>query len=506
VDSPDALRSGEESALAALAAEADADRRRRRVGLAAVLMLAFVVRIGWVGLAALDPSDGEYYDMVFYHVTAHRLLAGDGYTRLDGTPTAVWPPLYPIFLAGVYALSDGSLTAGRLANPFLGILATFFTYGIARRIAGYRVGLLAALLFAACPDDVFFSNFVMSESAFSAVFTGAVWLFVRLEQQPPSLPWLGWLGFGAALGLASLTRGIALAWLAVPVVVWWAANRSLADMARKTALASLGLACVLAPWTIRNAIQMDAMIPVATSLGRTLAHAHSPYQTGGSSLRGVIYWRNIANRFEQLPQPRREVVKNQVLTRMSLRYMWNHPGHELRILPNRFLHLFRHGHVGLDIGRPKQEAGGRKPFFSASWHRLIAGVADAYFYVLLAAGMLGLVGWVRAGGALAWLVPLSLGYFTFFHVILFPDDPRYHLPMLPFLAISAASLMLGDGRGRFGRSRPEPQGPAAKASSQAEESDASTGAERRSRELTRGARRLRLHAAISARAGVSGRW
>ncbi len=417
--------------------------RRHWIALACVLALAFSLRAGWIALAALDPSDGDYFDMIFYHETAHRLLAGDGYTRVDGTPTAVWPPLYPILLAGVYALSDGSLEAGRLANPFLGALTAFFSYAIGRRLAGDRAGLLAAGLFAACPDDIFFSNFVMSEVAFGAIFTAVVWLFVALEQRAPKPGPLAWTALGIAVALASLTRGVAVAWLAVPVLIHWRASRSLRSAALRGAFAVLGLALALAPWTLRNALQLGAPIPLATSLGRTLGHAHSPYQEGGASLKGLLYWRRIGDRYAHLPQPQREVVSNRVLTRKTLEYMFRNPGHELRIFPAHVREFFRHGHVGLEIGRKKLPGDIPEPIFSDAWQRRIAGVADGYFFALLGLGIAGLPLCFRRGDATALVIPLSILYFAGLHTLLFPDDPRYHLPILPFLAISAAGLIAG---------------------------------------------------------------
>jgi hypothetical protein len=121
--------------------------------------------------------------------------------------------------------------------------------------------------------------------------------------------------------------------------------------------------------------------------------------------------------------------------------MVSHPGHELRILPNRVRHLFRHGHAGLEIGRPKLPSGERKPFFGPLRHEAIAGFADLYFYALLLLGVLGLPRLFGKGDRTALVVPLGLGYFAFFHLIVFPADPRYHHAMLPLLALSAGILL-----------------------------------------------------------------
>jgi hypothetical protein len=281
-----------------------------------------------------------------------------------------------------------------------------------------------------------------------------VWLFIVLQQRRPEPRPVAWLGLGLAAGIATLTRGIALAWLAVPIAIWLAAVRPVRAVAPRAAWALLGLALVIAPWTIRNLVMMDYPILVASSLGRTLAHAHSPYETGGPSLKTHVYRRQIQMRFEHLPQPRMEVELMRAYTRTSLEYMLTHPGHELRVLPNRVRHLFRHGHAGLDLGRPKLPSGEPKPFFGPLRHAVIAGGADLYFYALLLLGILGLPRLVTAVDRTALVVPVGLGYFAFFHLVVFPADPRYHHSMLPLLALSAGALIARLGTHRYLRAGP----------------------------------------------------
>jgi 4-amino-4-deoxy-L-arabinose transferase-like glycosyltransferase len=409
--------------------------------LAFVLALAFAARLGWTLVAAQSPSEGAYTDQIFYHMTAHQLLAGNGYTRIDGTPTAVWPPLYPVFLSGLYALTDGSLETGRVANAVLGALTTFLTYAIGKRLFGRRAGLVAAGLFALCPDDVFFSNFVMSEVLFGALFTGVVWLYTVLDQRRPAASAWAWAALGAGVGLASLTRGVAILWLAVPLAIHWLGARSLRSAAQHGACATAGLVLALMPWTVRNQVMLGEPVLIATSLGRTLGHAHSPYQEAGASVKGLLYWREIADRYAGLPQPERELTTNRVLTRMALEYMVTHPGHELGLVPLHLVELYHSGHVGLELGRKQLEDGSIEPVFDTRTHALLAGSADAYLYGLLALGILGLPRCFRRDARTALVVPLTIAYFTLLHVTFFPDDPRYHLPVLPFLAISAGALI-----------------------------------------------------------------
>jgi 4-amino-4-deoxy-L-arabinose transferase-like glycosyltransferase len=71
----------------------------------------------WRGIA-LSP------DSVSYISAAKSLLAGDGFMHYDGEPFVLWPPLYPMLLAGLSALGLAVLDAARLLNAlvFAGII------------------------------------------------------------------------------------------------------------------------------------------------------------------------------------------------------------------------------------------------------------------------------------------------------------------------------------------------------------------------------------------------
>src|SRR5690348_16137820 len=96
-------------------------RARNRMAWATVLGLALVTRVGLVmatrpARLGADPAD---YDRLA------RLLAGGhgwGHSELaaGGGPTAFRAPLYPLFLAAVYKVTNDSVTAARLAQALLG--------------------------------------------------------------------------------------------------------------------------------------------------------------------------------------------------------------------------------------------------------------------------------------------------------------------------------------------------------------------------------------------------
>ena len=279
-----------------------------RVMLAAVFSLAAGLRLAWVLALDFDPATtGFHYDMTWYQMVGLQVAAGNGLTRYDGIATAAWPPGYPILLGGIFRLTGGSFLAAQIANALLGGLAAVFTVLLGARLFGSGVGVVAGVLFAAFPDDIFFSPMILSEVFFGTVLTGVVLLFAILHSREGGARLGYWIVFGMLVGAATLIRGITLAFLLVPLAMWWVSSRSLRVSALKIAVAGLGLLCVLAPWTVRNYVKLGYPVLVATSIGRTLGHAHS--ETGGpmgwpSCSCRVSAWppRHLA---EALPHPTR---------------------------------------------------------------------------------------------------------------------------------------------------------------------------------------------------------
>lgn len=156
-------------------------------------------------------------------------IADEGYAdHLDlsapmtdqSTGSLAFFPVYPMLIRMVSGLTGFdsqwagvsiSLVAGAVAAAGIAVLASDW--------AGQRVGLLAALLWAAAPMGVV-ATMVYTEALFTAL---AVWTFVALRRH-------SWLLAGVLGAVAGLTRptGIALgtAVAAYAVWIWWRARTS----------------------------------------------------------------------------------------------------------------------------------------------------------------------------------------------------------------------------------------------------------------------------------------
>ena len=71
---------------------------RERLVLGGILAVALVLRVAWCFHAARLPAGG-LHDPNFYYLYGQQLANGLGYRLLDGSPTAYYPPGYPMALA-----------------------------------------------------------------------------------------------------------------------------------------------------------------------------------------------------------------------------------------------------------------------------------------------------------------------------------------------------------------------------------------------------------------------
>jgi len=303
---------------------------------------------------------------------------------------------------------------------------------------------------------VLYAPLLLSETTFVALFTATLLLFVHLDAMRPESPVLRWLGFGALLGVAILVRGAALLFLAVPALVAWRTSGSPRVAARRAAVAALGVAAVIAPWTLRNTVVLGAPVLLSTQqVGMALTFAHSDFADGGMSMRMARLRDARLAEFRDLPQPEREVAENRAEVRRAVRYMLSHPLRELSLVPHRWRELFAHDHEALTWAAPRGSRGEIVgPVFGDVWDRRVARLADVVFYAVALLALAGLPACFDSRRPQRLLLPGTLLYTLFLHGILFAGDARFHAPLYPTLAILApagALVLWRVGRGRLER-------------------------------------------------------
>ena len=257
-------------------------RALSRGALPAVLLLALGLRLAVV----LWLSDTVPYSDYYYYHEAARLAAHRWSFFFDRAQLQQfgklgwWPPGYPIFLAGLYAVLGASHRAAVFVQVLLGTLVCGLAYRIGERAAGgavegERVGLAAALLVAVDPTYVFTANLLASENLYAVWLALGLWLAAREWRSAR-----GYAATGFVLGLGTLTRAIGLG---LPlVVVLWLRRRLRGGGAWRAGAAWLLAAytATLAPWTLRNALVAGSPAIVCFGGGLNFYFGHSDAPSG----------------------------------------------------------------------------------------------------------------------------------------------------------------------------------------------------------------------------------
>ncbi len=242
--------------------------------LVALLLLGF-------GLRAAEAWDGRspVYDATAYATIAANLERGEGFTLgSDGTqPASNYSPGLPLLTGGLYELTGGVHERfARLVLALIGSLAVLFSYLIGRRISGPFAGLAAAAVVAIYPALLEYQGMLMGEPLAATLLAGAVLAMLWASGQTGR-----WLVPGLLLGALALVRPEYLAISVLVGIVVVARDRAAWRTGALNGLILLaGVAIVVVPWTVRNAVTLDRFVPVSTGGGQVL-FAGSYLPSGG---------------------------------------------------------------------------------------------------------------------------------------------------------------------------------------------------------------------------------
>jgi len=272
----------------------------RRKYLWSVIAIAVLVRLA-AGIAMGDQVEvlPGIHDQVSYDALARSLLAGRGYSFTlpwypfiaPYTQTSFWSFLYPLYLAGVYAVFGFHPLAARLIQGALsGTLAVWLIYRLGRRLFNERVGLVAAALSAVYIYSVYYDAALMTESFYIVGILAMLNLALDISQSDVpegaltqrqglsawlTSPTAKWVLLGIVLGVTTLLRQSILPW--VPVLLLWILWAGRGRVRSAQALIPLViLALFIAPWTVRNYRVYNTFLLLNSNTGYATYSANSP--------------------------------------------------------------------------------------------------------------------------------------------------------------------------------------------------------------------------------------
>ena len=201
-------------------------------------------------------------DSLFYLSTAENILAGNGIVyenfSLSGpayTPTAFWPPLYAIVLAGttwLAGLAGLSDVAAISVFNFLALTVTsILMYQIALRTTSVPIAIVVAIAVALSPSLQIVHTYAWSEPLFVPLCLAA---YLALQKYLTDGETPGRLALAVLLfALATYTRYVGLAFFAAAgLAVLLFGSGTLLDRLRKAVMAGFAYVVILIPLFVRN--------------------------------------------------------------------------------------------------------------------------------------------------------------------------------------------------------------------------------------------------------------
>jgi 4-amino-4-deoxy-L-arabinose transferase-like glycosyltransferase len=380
----------------------------------ALVAMAARLAVSWA-----SAESGVFADMAQYHERAVQLAT-------TGTlfPDALRGPGYPALLALVYRLGGVSFWGARVANALVGGALALVAGLLARRAGADHRAWIASAVVALYPGLVLSSVYLMPEGLYTLLVMLAL-LLVRHR----SVPLTG--AAGVVAGLAILTRsvGVTLIVVAIAAAAWLWLTGAVTARSALTRVAVFTAACllVLAPWLVFTTRVAGGPLLDATS-GMNVLLGNHPAATGRLNMAddGPLRQRHVVG-------ATREADANARALAAGVAWAAAHPGAWLRLAGAK---------VGWLLGLEGREHawvysvgyfGARRSATVTLW----GGLLMLSFPALVVAAALGLA---RARGRLA---PTHVALATFvaatiaLHIASFGES-RFHLPLVPVLAVAAS--------------------------------------------------------------------
>lgn len=409
---------------------------RREGWLLIVLILAgLALRLQvwrWHQFYPLGGDEREYFEQ------ALTWLRGAGYHELR----LMRPPMYPVFLAGIFRLFDSQVQRVRLAQALIGTSAIFLQWLLMRLACGPHERGRAARL---AGTALIAFNFTLAANA-TELLTETLFLFgltlvlclllgAGLDQTPAQRgTWLAGTA-GIAVGILVLLRSVALpllplgtVWLFCGVASqpWWRLRRQTLLPALLFLLAG---SAVIVPWTIRNYLRYGALIIVDTTGAENLWLDNDP--AGRDAVKAQLYALGEDRATRQALSTQRGI---QAIRDDPMRFLLKAATEARKLVALEYWDDLRQRPA---IWVPPLEV----------WARLLLG--DGLWLILALAGCAGL--WYLRPRLLWLLVPWAL--YIVATSLIFHVELRYRLPLYPALALAATTLLTRQRNVQIGRRR-----------------------------------------------------
>jgi len=366
-------------------------------------------------------------DMFQYDALAESIRLGRGYTWYGGIPTAARAPVYPLFLAIVYSFCGHRFLAARIVQAVMASFLPVVVYALGRRLFDTRVARIASLVMVVYPMFLVYPLALVTENLFFLLVpVAALCLLKAMDTSRARYYVLA----GLALGMSILTRSV-LAGFVLLILPWlWHYSSSRRQAMKNWVVIVVCVAALTVPWSIRNSLLHSQFVFVESSLGFNFYLGYHPEGTGTFDSAIAVDFLEEVGAFEK-PSLETEMRAHNLGIEKGLKFIRQNPGRAAWLLTSKLSHFLR-----LDKRAPlyfySNNFLGELPPPILLFALLVICLP---WVVVLLLGVIGMSFSRATNGKV--LIYLLSAYFIGIHMLIMAE-PRFHLVLVPFLAIFAA--------------------------------------------------------------------
>jgi len=268
------------------------------------------------------------------------LAAGKGFVSTwDGkSPSALFPPLYPLVVASSF-LIFGTYTKAAAVAVFLfqstcSAIAGVLLAVLGSRLFNRRAGIIAGLGWALYPSSIFFSVNRIWYSEFVVMLTVGTMAIALVARDDPAIRWI--ILLGAVSGMIILTDSSMLLYL--PLLVIWTLVSEKLTVSKGVLLGvlwALIASVVVSPWLVRNWIVLGTPSLLKSNFGNELFAGNNPFSSGtNDATENAMAFKALDNELRQV-EGQSELAYNRYLQRKALEWIHANPTSFLRLTVRR---------------------------------------------------------------------------------------------------------------------------------------------------------------------------
>ncbi len=258
--------------------------KRTLIALGAIGLLGLVVR----AYVVVNPVEHPGDDSRAYYALSKALYTEQSFGGPEFEDSSDWSPGAPfLYAASFYATGGAREGTARIVEALLGVATILVVFALGWRLGGRAhgrfVGLFAAFAVAVYPPFLHTTGELMSEPPAMLTLPAAILAFLWAcdrsanrsvpGMRGPHASWWVWFVPGLLFGLTAMFRPeyllVGAAFVVLAGLRPWRTREWRLGLA-SAAVLLVALILPILPWTVRNVLVLDRVVPISTGGGKAL--------------------------------------------------------------------------------------------------------------------------------------------------------------------------------------------------------------------------------------------